>query len=257
MSAAPVVVVHPSKDLLAGAAGARLALALADAQAARGGAHVVLTGGSLGSAPLASLRDSPLRDLVDWARVDVWWGDERFLPTGDPERNETQAREALLDHVPLDPARVHPMPGPDGPDGDDPDAAARRYAAELAAAAAAGAQVPEFDVMMLGVGPDAHVASLFPGHPALAGQDGSVIPVRDSPKPPPTRLSLTFSALGSAREVWFLVAGEDKADACSKALGGAGREEAPAGQVHGRRSTLWLLDAAAAARLPRDPARAV
>lgn len=127
----PTVLVHDDQALLAEAAAARLVTRIADAQAARGTASVVLTGGGVGTAVLAALAATGVRDAVDWGRLDVWWGDERFLPSGDPERNETGARQALLDHVPLDPARVHAMPAADGPDGDDPEAAAERYAAEI------------------------------------------------------------------------------------------------------------------------------
>ena len=243
------VVVHVGKQLLADASAARLVTALVDAQAARGEADLVLTGGSMGSAILASVAASPARDAVDWARVNVWWGDERFLPQGDPERNETQNREALLDAVPLDPARVHAMPGPDGPDGPDVAAAAERYAAALAAAAD-GAPSPTFDVLLLGVGPDAHVASLFPGHRDQLTSGVAAAPVHDSPKPPPTRITLTFEALARAERVWFLVAGADKAHAVAVSVAGAGPQESSAAQVHGIRETLWLLDADAASELP-------
>ncbi len=123
------VIVHADPDLLAQAVAARLIVALIDAQADRGEAGIVLTGGRIASAVYRAVRSLPARDAVDWSRVDVWWGDERFLPAGDPDRNETQAREALLDTLPLTPARVHPMPPSDGPDGNDPEAAAARYAA--------------------------------------------------------------------------------------------------------------------------------
>ena len=247
-----MVVVHRDKELLASAAAARLVTAIVDAQSSRGQADIVLTGGSMGKAVLLSLGHSPARDAIDWQRLNVWWGDERFLPTGDPERNETQAREALLDAVPLDPARVHAMPASDGPDGADVDAAAARYAQELAAAAPPGRDVPEFDVLMLGVGPDAHVASLFPEHPALHETDASVIGVRGAPKPPPTRLSVTFPGLSAARDVWFLVSGADKAGAVGLALSGAGPLQAPAAGVKGLRSTTWLLDRDAATHVPKQ-----
>jgi 6-phosphogluconolactonase len=204
----------------------------------------------MGSAILASLAASPARDAVDWSRVNVWWGDERFLPEGDPERNETQNRAALLDAVPLDPARVHPMRGPDGPDGDDVDAAAARYAAELAAAANDAAPSPVFDVVMLGMGPDAHVASLFPGHPDQLTSGVSAAAVRSSPKPPPTRVTLTFETLNRAERVWFLVAGADKAQAVATSVRGAPPQESSAAQVRGIRETLWLLDEDAASQLP-------
>jgi 6-phosphogluconolactonase len=252
VSQGPAVVVHRDKQVLADAAAARLVTALVDAQSSRGHADVVLTGGSMGTALLLALGHSPARDAIDWRRLNLWWGDERFLPAGDPERNETQAREALLEFVPLDPARVHAMPASDGPDGDDVDAAAARYAEELATAAPAGRDVPEFDVLMLGVGPDAHVASLFPEHPALHELDASTIGVRGAPKPPPTRVSMTFPSLRAARDVWFLVSGADKAGAVGLALSGAGPLQAPAAGVTGIRSTTWLLDRDAATHVPKQ-----
>ena len=178
----PEVIVHRDEQLLAKAVAARLVTRLVDSVAARGTASVVLTGGGIGTAVLTELAAAPARDAIDWRRLDIWWGDERFVPAGDPERNETGARAALLDHVDADPARVHPMPGPDGPDGDDPEGAAARYACWLEAAAKPEdhGQVPEFDILMLGIGPEAHVASLFPGMPALY-DERPVVAVRGSP----------------------------------------------------------------------------
>ncbi|MGW1511732.1 6-phosphogluconolactonase [Streptomyces sp. NPDC002394] len=250
----PQLVVHRDKELMAEAAAARLITRIVDAQAARGSASVVLTGGRNGNGLLAALGSAPARDAVDWSRLDLWWGDERFLPEGDPERNVTQAREALLNRVPLDPARVHAMPASDGPYGGDVDAAAEAYAAELAAAAGPGDHggVPTFDVLMLGVGPDTHVASLFPELPAVRETERTVVGVRGAPKPPPVRVSLTLPAIRAAKEVWLLAAGEDKAKAAAIALSGAGEVQAPAAGAHGRSRTLWLLDTAAASELPRS-----
>ena len=240
------VVVHNSANLLAQAVAARLLVRLVDAQAARGFATVVLTGGRIATEVYGAIRTSPARDAVDWSRLDVWWGDERFLPSGDPERNETQAREALLDAVPLDPARVHPMPAADGPDGNDPEAAAVRYADELTRAARPGtARLPHFDVLLLGLGDDGHVASLFPEYPA-AYESRLVAAVRGAPKPPPVRLTLTFPAINTAEDVWLVVAGSDKAGAVEMALSGAGPVQLPAAGVRGVESTLWLLDRSAA-----------
>ncbi|MET8290395.1 6-phosphogluconolactonase [Streptomyces sp. NPDC048448] len=250
----PQLVVHRDKELMAQAAAARLITKVVDAQASRGYASVVLTGGRNGNGLLAALAAAPARDAIDWGRLDLWWGDERFLPAGDPERNDTQARAALLDSVPLDPARVHPMPASDGPHGADADAAAEAYAAELAKDAGPEnhGSVPAFDVLMLGVGPDTHVASLFPELPAVRETERTVVGVHGAPKPPPTRISLTLPAIRSAREVWLLAAGEDKAQAAAIALSGAGEVQAPAAGAHGRSRTLWLLDAAAASQLPRS-----
>jgi 6-phosphogluconolactonase len=250
----PQLVVHRDKELMAQAAAARLITKVVDAQASRGYASVVLTGGRNGNGLLAALAAAPARDAVDWGRIDLWWGDERFLPEGDPDRNDTQARAALLDSVPVDPARVHPMPASDGPYGADVDAAAEAYAAELAKSAGPEnhGSVPSFDVLMLGVGPDTHVASLFPELPAVRETERTVVGVHGAPKPPPTRVTLTLPAIRSAREVWLLAAGEDKAQAAAIALSGAGEVQAPAAGAHGRSRTLWLLDAAAASQLPRS-----
>ena len=247
----PTVVVVRDADVLAEAVAARLLTRLVDAQALRGTASVVLTGGGVGIAVLEAVRRSPARAAVDWGRVDIWWGDERFVATDDPERNELQARQALLDALPLDPRRVHPMGAAGGPDGQDADAAAERYADELRAAAAADHELPAFDVLLLGVGPDGHTASLFPEAPGVH-DERLVVGVHGSPKPPPTRISLGFEALNAAREAWFVVAGGDKAPAVQVALSGAGPSQVPAAGVRGRYATLWLLDEAAAAKLPRD-----
>jgi 6-phosphogluconolactonase len=246
---APTVVVLPDPEALATAAAERLVTALVEAQAERGTASVVLTGGGVGIATLVALRESPNRAAVDWSRLQVWWGDERYVERDSPERNELQAREALLDHVDVDPANVHPMGSLDGPDGGDVDAAASRYTDELAAAAPHGVGVPLFDVLLLGMGPEGHTASIFPESPA-AYDDRAALGVHGCPKSPPTRITLGFSALTSARAVWVQAAGADKSQAVALALAGAGRVQLPVAGAVGRQQTLWLLDEAAASDLP-------
>ncbi|MFC7343820.1 6-phosphogluconolactonase [Saccharopolyspora griseoalba] len=246
------VLVHRGAEVLAAAAAARLITRIADAQAARGSASVVLTGGRTGIGVLEQVRRSPALDAVDWSAVDVYWGDERFLPSGDPERNETQARQALLDHVELDPNRVHPMAPSDGKFGQDADAAAAHYAEVLAATAAAETDiaVPHFDVLMLGVGEEGHTASLFPETPYVAEESKTVVGVHDCPKPPPTRISLTLPAIRAASEVWLMTTGKAKAEPIAAALGGAKPVDIPAAGATGRERTLWLLDTDAASDLP-------
>jgi 6-phosphogluconolactonase len=242
-----LVLVAPEPGVLASAVVARLVTRIIDVQALRGSAHVVLTGGRLAAKVLRSIRAMPASGAIDWSKVDLWWGDERFLPAGDPDRNETQARAELLDSLPLEPARVHPMPASDGPDGDDAGAAAERYARELAAAAYPGRSLPHFDVLMLGVGEDGHVASIFPGHPSY-DETGVTAAVHNSPKPPPTRITLTLPTIQSAEEVWLMAAGPDKTDSVGAALNGA---TLPAAAAIGTEKTIWLLDTEAAAKLDR------
>ncbi len=251
----PTLLVHRNADVLAEAVCARLLTRLVDLQAAGRTPHWVLTGGTIADKVYRALARSDAKHAVDWSRVEFWWGDERFVPSDDDDRNELQARRAFLDGIAVEASLVHPMPAQDSADA-DPDEAAETYAAELAAAAAPEDHdvLPLFDVLMLGVGPDGHVASLFPERPALY-DDRVVVAVRGAPKPPPTRLSLTMRALQHAREVWFVVSGEDKAGAVRMALSGGGVVQVPAAGPRGRVRTLWLLDKAAASQLPAGLSR--
>jgi 6-phosphogluconolactonase len=249
------VVVEPDVPHLTRAVAEALIARLGAAQAVHGTASVVLTGGGVGTAALervAALAGATPRERVDWTAVDVWWGDERFVPADDDERNEKAARRALLDVVGVPAARVHAMPASDGEFAEPEDAAAW-YAAELAAAAPEGRAVPRLDVLLLGMGPEGHVASIFPDSPAVRDEH-PVVAVRDCPKPPPTRVSLGFSAINAAEEVWLLVSGEAKATAVAAALReGTTADQMPAAGVHGVRATRWLLDRAAADELPVTP----
>jgi len=243
------VVVHPDAPSLVEATAVRLLTRLLDAQSIHSPVHLALTGGTVGIATLAAVAANPVRDAVDWSGVHVWWGDERFLPTGDPERNETMARDALLDALgeALPPANVHPMPAPGSTPGiRTPEESAEAYAVELARFAPEGSGVPPFDVLILGMGPDGHVASLFPGHDELAATGVATVGVHGSPKPPSERVSLTFDAINAAQQVWFVVSGAEKAAPVASALAGDAVDRTPAAGAHGRELTLWLLDAAAA-----------
>jgi 6-phosphogluconolactonase len=245
---APEVTAWPDATGLSRAVAHRLVHQLARLQAEGRVPSVVLTGGSIAERIHRAVRDVPEHGAVDWSRVEVWYGDERFVPANDPERNALQARQALLEHLPLDPARVHEMPASGGSCGEDVVAAARGYADELVRVLG---PEPRFDVLMLGIGPDGHCASLFPGHEAVDA-DGLVVAVRDSPKPPPTRVSLTMRLLGSADEVWFVAAGGGKARAVRDAVTGRDVHEVPAAGPQGKHCTCFLLDEDAAAELPPE-----
>lgn len=196
--------------------------------------HLVVTGGRVGIKALSEL--APLLKGKDLTNLHVWWGDERFVDEESQERNFVQASEALLLHIEIPAHNIHPMPSKKGLSLDE---AAANFASELESAS------PEFDIVLLGMGPDGHVASLFPG--AKTEKYGSlVVTESNSPKPPAERISLSFEALSSAREVWFLVAGEDKASAVSEVFF---KKELPAARVTGKELTRWYLDAAAGKKL--------
>ncbi len=239
------VATFPDTDALVAAAGDRLAAAISEAIDHRGRAAIVLTGGGTGTALLKRLGTHP----VDWARVHLFWGDDRFVPHDDDERNEKQAREALLDHIDIPAANVHPMAPSDGEYGADIEAATRGYRDVLAANAEFGAPTPVFDVHLLGMGGEGHINSLFPHTPAVRETDQMVVGVDDSPKPPPRRITLTLPAVRRSRQVWLVVSGEAKADAVAAAVAGADPVDVPAAGARGSETTIWLLDSAAASKL--------
>jgi 6-phosphogluconolactonase len=242
-----VIEKFPDSAALVAAAGDRLVGAITEAVAQRGRALIVITGGGTGIGLLKRVRDQA--DTIDWSKVHLFWGDERYVPTDDDERNEKQAREALIDHIDIPAANVHAMPASDGEFGDDLDAAALAHEHVLAANAGEGQPAPDFDVHLLGMGGEGHINSLFPDTPAVRETSRMVLGVPDSPKPPPRRITLTLPAVARSREVWLVVSGGSKADAVAAAIGGAKPVDVPAAGAVGREATVWLLDEEAAAKL--------
>jgi len=219
------------------------------ALAARGAFHVALAGGTSPRALYVAVTEQPDLDFA-WHRTHVWWGDERAVPPDHPDSNYAMAEDTLLSRVPIPPAQVHRMPA----DADDLDAAARAYALTLAKGTGAKReQAPALDLVWLGVGEDGHVASLFPGAPALHVTDRWVVAVTDAPKPPPRRLTLTLPVLDAAWRVVIMASGKGKADIVRAAIeGGPHAHALPAHAVAtASAGRLWLLDAAAAGALTK------
>ncbi|WP_404285470.1 6-phosphogluconolactonase [Glutamicibacter arilaitensis] len=241
------IVIHEDGSATAHGVAARLITSIADAIAARGVAHVVLTGGTLGIAALAAVAQNPAKVTVNWSAVHFWWGDERFVAAGSTDRNAVQAEVlfAALDELGLDRGTVHVMGDSDAFASAEEAAAA--YTQLLADEASDGAANPVFDVLMLGMGPDSHVASLFPNH--TRSTELGAIAVHDSPKPPPHRVSLTMSTINTAREVWLLVSGAEKAPALAAAQHEVNEVKVPASAVQGTEATRWLIDRSAATLL--------
>lgn len=240
------VLIYPDDATLAYGAGARLLVRLHDLTSTQEETHLVLTGGTVGIELLRQVATNPLVTAVDWTSVHLWWGDERFLPDGDADRNETQARDALLDQLVsaglLPAANIHQMPALSDAV-PTPERSAELYRAELAKFSG----LPAFDLVLFGMGPDGHIASLFPDHPGLEAE-GDVVPVHDSPKPPPLRVSLSATAVPQAKEIWVVASGAGKAPAVARALSGTSSiSETPATLANQSAQTVWLLDAAAAA----------
>lgn len=242
-----VIEKYADADALVAAAGDRLVLAITAAITKRDVAHIVLTGGGTGVQLLKHV--GVYGEAIDWPKVHLYWGDERYVTADDDERNDKQAREALLDEIDIPAANVHAMAASDGEFGDDLDAAALAYEQVLAANAVDGAPAPDFDVHLLGMGPEGHVNSLFPHTAATNEVQRLVVGVEDSPKPPPRRITLTLPAVNRSREVWLVVSGEGKAEAVAAAIGDSTADEVPAAGAAGRDVTVWLLDEAAAGKL--------
>jgi 6-phosphogluconolactonase len=202
------------------------------AAAARSGGHVVLTGGST---PRVAY-ELAARLEPDWSRVELWWGDERCVPADDERSNYRVAKEAMLDRVTT--GAVHRMRGELGRE-----AGAARYDEELGT-------LERFDLLLLGLGPDGHIASLFPAQPTLDVTDRRVIGAEAKHEPYVDRITLTLPMLRGAREVLFLVSGAEKADACKRAFGGDPSHATPGSLVRAvDGTTTAVLDAAAASLL--------
>jgi 6-phosphogluconolactonase len=243
-----VVETYADTSELVAAAGDRLIGAITAAIDARGTAFIVLTGGGTGVALLKHIGEHG--GAIDWSAVHLFWGDDRYVPEDDDERNDKQAREALLDHIDVPARNIHPMAASDGEFGLDLDAAALAYENVLAANAPEGEPAPNFDVHLLGMGGEGHINSLFPHTAAVAETTRLVVGVEDSPKPPPRRITLTLPAVNRSREVWLVVSGAAKADAVAAALSGAQAIDVPAAGAIGTEKTVWLLDVEAASHLP-------
>ncbi|WP_462417611.1 6-phosphogluconolactonase [Kytococcus sp. Marseille-QA3725] len=248
----PELHVSPDPDTTA----VTLVDALVELVTDRGSAHVGLTGGSMGVAVAAEIGRRWAAGEVDFSTVDWWFSDERHLPADDPERNALQVRHALGD-APLAEDRFHVVPAvpPNGdPDRTGAEQAAADYAEELEEVPQQDG-LPVLDLVVLGVGPDAHVASLFPSHPDSGATGPWTTAVEDSPKPPPVRVSFTMQVIRAADEVWLVAAGEGKADALGRAHEHfdapvePGPLEVPAAQAVGRHRTRWFVDREAAGRL--------
>lgn len=245
------VVVRADPDRVAHAVASRLLSRIAKRIVEGKKAHISLTGGSMAARVLSAVAAHPRCREIEWSSVHFWWSDERFVPRGAADRNDTDAFSSLLDLIDIPRGNVHTMAASD--DGIDLDAAAAAYASELATFAdpAVGAW-PSFDVCFLGVGPDAHIASLFPDRPEIQVTDRAVLSVRDSPKPPSERITMTRPVINSSKRVWLVLVGEDKASALGLALAGASYQSVPAAGAKGRKRTVFFVDEAAAGKVPPE-----
>ena len=245
----PEVLIVPDLSAAAAAAAERVARRCEQAAASRGECAIALSGGETPRALHARLASDPFRRRIPWTRIRVFWGDERGVPPDDPRSNYRMARETLLNAVPVPDDRIHRMPA----EGPDRQAAAEAYAALLRAHLPHAADGwPRFDLVLLGLGDDAHTASLFPHAPALQETRRAVLAV-EAPDGMP-RMTLTPPVLNHASEIIFLVAGPRKAPAVRAVLDGPRQPDAvPAQAIRPVDGTLaWIVDASAASRLTRS-----
>ena len=242
--------VHPDPASLARAAAEHLVARAAEAVAARDRFTVALSGGSTPRSTYALLASREFATRVDWPRTHVFWGDERCVPPDHPDSNYHVAREALLDHVPIPQRNVHRIRGEM-----EPGQAADEYERKLRGFfdVRAGELSPHFDLILLGMGGDGHTASLFPGTAAIHEEDRWVA-AHYVPKLSAWRMTLTPAVINAAVHVTFLVAGASKAQRLREVLTGPFQPDILPSQViqptSGR--LLWLVDAAAAARLQQE-----
>lgn len=239
--------IFPTPQATADALAASIITTLAELLSSQPLAHLVLTGGTMGIKTLESVAASPEAAGLEWDRVHVWWGDERWVSSDSADRNDKQAAEALLSKIPLAAKNVHRPPSTEW--GDNLDAAALAYGEEMYQFGGKPKTTPEFDILLLGVGPDGHVASLFPGLAQVYDKEQGAVPVYDSPKPPSERISMTLPTINRAKRVWFVAAGTDKATAVHLALRGLWFVDLPASGAKGTLETRWFVDEDAASEL--------
>ena len=244
------VVVAPHADDVSAGVARRLLNRLERRTAAGKTTHIAFSGGRTATAFLDALGHAAPDADVDWSRVHVWWVDELFVSSSRPDRNAALTRVAFLDRVPIPAENVHAMPAAD--EGMDLDAAAAAYTAELERFSAPDHPWPKFHVCFLGIGADGHIAALFPDRWEIQEIDQVVVPVRDAPAPPPERLTLTRPVINSARSVWLVLTGAQKAPALGLTLAGASYDSVPAAGAKGRHRTVFFVDQDAAANVPEE-----
>lgn len=214
---------------LAASCAKRLLEELVSRQQKQDTVHLCLTGGRIANEVYARFGELVPDSDLDTSRLQLWWGDERFVPLSDPERNSQRTLATLAKWMPISPNNTHLMPAVDGKA--DPTEAAFAYAEDLGDVT--------FDICLLGVGADGHVASVFPNHPSFEAT-GKVIGITNAPKTPAERISLSLPMINTSRDIWILAVGQEKAAAIAGAL--ANDMELPISHVQGRRATLFWLD---------------
>ena len=250
---------YDNRDVLAAVAAQRLVTLIMesqnDVQNLNKPFHLLLTGGTDSIRMFQMLANNPLLPAINWNLVHIWWADERFVAYDSEDRNARKAREMCLNlltsNKALAESHIHEMPADErsaeeiaaASDAENDailDAAAREYEEEIIGLLG---KEPVFDLAILGMGPDAHMASLFPGLPQVNNRDRIVVGVHHSPKLPPMRLSLTVPVLAHSHRTWFLTAGTEKGAALMNSLSGANNPEYPASFANGTDEISWLTTA--------------
>ena len=234
--------VFPNAAQLAEAVTATLVKVIDECLLSQNRVDVALTGGTLGSAVTSRLITTISAYQVDWSQVHLWWGDERWVDLDSHDRNDRELAQAATTWGARGPV-VHQVTPPVS--GGSVHIAADTYSHEINGAREASGHTPFFAVVLLGIGPDGHVASLFPGHKGLNSLE-TCIGIDDSPKPPPIRVSLTFASINDSQRVWLLASGGEKHAALDQLFPEkVGQAGIPAAMVHGKESTIVWADQAA------------
>ncbi len=239
--------IHPTPQQAGNAAAKLVAQLSAQAVSERGQFTLAISGGSLPKLISPALAAEPLKSHIDWSKWHLFFADERCVPLDHPDSNYRLAREHLFEHVSIPAQQIYPIDA-----ALSPAAAATAYEDTLRQIFPVEAgQFPQFDVILLGMGPDGHTASLFPNHPLLNEQDRWVAAIFNSPKPPPERITLTLPVLNNARQVAFIVAGAGKAELLPQVLGQIDSTTPLPAQLvqpaHPRGQLHWFVDESAAA----------